>query len=91
MAAKCSDPLRDAGQTANCLLPVFQEFYDTVAPLFCGSAPQRADAGLPFDAAGGDASATSDARSDATAQSADASTDTLTDSQADSGEDAQSE
>jgi hypothetical protein len=56
-AASCSAAEEDAGQAAICLLPMFQNFYDAVVPLFCGSPPSGADAGLTFDAADGDARA----------------------------------
>jgi hypothetical protein len=82
-AAKCADALQDGGPAANCLLPMFQDFYNAVVPLFCGSAPQRPDAGLSFDAANEDASVALDAVADGPAPAGDSSLDALVDSQAD--------
>lgn len=89
MAAQCTGLLQDAGQTSSCLLPVFQDFYNAVVPLFCGSPPQRPDAGLTFDA-GGD-SGTSDAWADDSASPADASNDAPFDGQIGALTDAQRE
>jgi hypothetical protein len=56
MATGCVAAERDAGRAADCLLPAFSDFYNAVAPLFCGAPASDIDAGSPpFDASAGEA------------------------------------
>jgi len=63
--AACAQSLAqdDAGPGALCLPPSFETFYDTVVPLFCGSAP--GDAGAALIDAGGDAMSPAEGGADA--------------------------
>jgi hypothetical protein len=87
MAANCAELLQDAGEVALCLLPIFQDFYNAVVPLFCGAPPLRSDAASLYFDAGEDATA-SDAWTEASPSVGDASSDALRDAEADATVDA---
>jgi hypothetical protein len=52
LATACVNAENDAGLVADCLIPVFADFYTAVVPLFCG-APDVDASVPPFDASAG--------------------------------------